>query len=589
MKALFLSFLVVIYSALLGLSHTAWADGELDSGFGTNGVANISFPNSSLGYLYDVAVVNGSIEAAGFERIDPSDLCATPFPNLFVVQLSLGGVVIGSAHSYNQQAVRCPAGLIVDSANGDIYMVGSTGLSVSGLAIVAQFDVSGSLVSVYTDPPQGHYNSTHCIVTKPILDSQDRLVVACMRFGEFGFTELAVRRYPTHASQLTEFFPRLSRVGTTSQYFIRSGNGVAQDASSGAYYVVGVACSVGGGSACLMGSAGSSRAQYVIRLGMNGALDTNYGDGGVAIPLLAADGAAWDIKVDSLGNVLIAGEYGGAGFYQGAGLGYIARINSTGMLDDTFGFSGVVQGLSSPVIEVQEDSSNRVYALEARSGVVRLNHSGQEDQSFASNSQVQALNGPGSAWQSMRFSDSTGSSLYLVGGATGCPGCGNAAVTAVIAKVNLTSGSSLGSTVTALSSSATTITNGQSVTFTATVSGTNPTGTVNFNDGTTALGSPVFLSSGSASFSTSALAVGSHDISATYGGDSNNAASMSSIVTVTVNATSGSGGGGGGGSGGGGTLDWLTDLFLTCLALGSQFRLVPRATLRQGHRWRPLS
>jgi uncharacterized delta-60 repeat protein len=102
---------------------------------------------------------------------------------------------------------------------------------------------------------------------------------------------------------------------------------------------------------------------------------------------------------------------------------------------------------------------------------------------------------------------------------------------------------------TALSSTATTVMAGQSVTFTATVSGTNPTGTVTFYDGPTALGSPIALNSGGATFSTSALAVGSHDVTAAYSGDSNNAASTSRPVTVAVNATSGGGGSGGGGGG----------------------------------------
>jgi hypothetical protein len=99
------AFASAVYFAFLGYSHLAWADGELDSSFGRNGVVNIAFPNSSRGYLYDAAVVNGSIEAAGFERIDPSNRCATPFPNLFVVRLSLDGVVIGTTHSRTQQAI----------------------------------------------------------------------------------------------------------------------------------------------------------------------------------------------------------------------------------------------------------------------------------------------------------------------------------------------------------------------------------------------------------------------------------------------------------------------------------------------------
>ena len=63
---------------------------------------------------------------------------------------------------------------------------------------------------------------------------------------------------------------------------------------------------------------------------------------------------------------------------------------------------------------------------------------------------------------------------------------------------------------------------GQSVTFTATVSaaGGTPTGTVTFNDGGTSIGTGTMFG-GVASFATSALATGSHAITASYGGDGN--------------------------------------------------------------------
>ena len=87
---------------------------------------------------------------------------------------------------------------------------------------------------------------------------------------------------------------------------------------------------------------------------------------------------------------------------------------------------------------------------------------------------------------------------------------------------------------------------GQTVTFTATVSaavlGTTPTGTVTFMDGFTVLGSGN-VSNGVATFSTSALSVGSHGISAVYSGDSNftagTSASLSQIVNVPPSTVSG--------------------------------------------------
>lgn len=88
---------------------------------------------------------------------------------------------------------------------------------------------------------------------------------------------------------------------------------------------------------------------------------------------------------------------------------------------------------------------------------------------------------------------------------------------------------------TALVSSLNPSTIGQSVTFTATVTGSSPTGTVQFKDGATNLGSPVALAGGTATLATSALSSGSHTITAVYGGDSNNATSTSAPLTQQVN------------------------------------------------------
>ncbi|MDD5544137.1 MAG: SBBP repeat-containing protein [Acidobacteriia bacterium] len=98
---------------------------------------------------------------------------------------------------------------------------------------------------------------------------------------------------------------------------------------------------------------------------------------------------------------------------------------------------------------------------------------------------------------------------------------------------------------------------GQSVTFTATVStgsasktrvgdraaksssspsgaAASPTGTIQFKDGSDDLGSPVTMTDGSASYTTSALALGSHAITAVYSGDAGNDPSTSPILTQVV-------------------------------------------------------
>lgn len=95
-------------------------------------------------------------------------------------------------------------------------------------------------------------------------------------------------------------------------------------------------------------------------------------------------------------------------------------------------------------------------------------------------------------------------------------------------------------TTTALATSATIVTSGTSITFTATVAPASgsvvPTGTVTFKDGSTTLGTGTLGSTGKASYTTTALAVGTHSITAAYGGDSGNLGSTSSALSVTVSA-----------------------------------------------------
>jgi hypothetical protein len=98
-------------------------------------------------------------------------------------------------------------------------------------------------------------------------------------------------------------------------------------------------------------------------------------------------------------------------------------------------------------------------------------------------------------------------------------------------------------TTTTLASSANPSVAGASVTFTATVVGTNPTGSVNFKDGANSIGgcSAIALAgsgnSRTAACSTSALTAATHSITASYSGDASNAASTSAVLSQVVSAS----------------------------------------------------
>ena len=92
---------------------------------------------------------------------------------------------------------------------------------------------------------------------------------------------------------------------------------------------------------------------------------------------------------------------------------------------------------------------------------------------------------------------------------------------------------------TALAVSASSVTVGQNVTFTATVTGpsgnkTVPTGTISFYNGSTLLGNEVLGATGQAVFSISSLPSGTYNVTAAYAGDGNFNASASAAVKLTV-------------------------------------------------------
>jgi hypothetical protein len=511
----------------------AWADGEIDTSFGNKGIVKIPFPGSSRGYLRDIAVVNGLLEAAGYERefeVGGSFFqgCSTPFPDIFIVKLSLSGAVIGSPSSHQQHAIQCPSSLVVDSATGDIYVTGYVSSSIQE-AVVAQFDSAGSLIASY---PSG--GGGICEATRILLDSQGRFVAPC-RFpaiGGLGPEPIAAMRLIAQGGQLTGGFlahsnlPPIYRMSVTA---------IAQDAGSGAYYVGGAGLCYSTSTCPVSTTTHDAPAQFVIRLNPDsGSLDTNYSSGGVAAVFSLPYGELNAITVDGSGNVLIAGDAGG----MDVGLvspGYVARFDPSGIPDPSFGTQGVVQNIGNSIVDVRTDERSRLYALGSTSELLRFTVNGTPDSAFSSSSNVRTLNGADSSWQSIEFTDSTRSSVYLVGGAAGCQtNCGNAATTALIAKVTL--GSNVGGqglTTTVLNSSATTIDSGQAIMLTATVTGNHPTGVVTFKDGTITLATEG-LSSSSASYSTSTLSLGSHNLTAQYAGDSNNAPSISQLVTETV-------------------------------------------------------
>jgi hypothetical protein len=494
-----------------------WADGQLDTSFGTNGIVKIAFPPASQGfYLHRIAVVNGTLEAVGYDDVTLN--CEYPpswFPIFTIVRLSLDGVVIGSPHSFTQQAVQCISDIVIDSATGDIYAIGGN--------TVVWFDSSGNLIATYTvtAPPP---NEAHCNAGRALIDNQRRIVAACAVWGPSGEQMAALLRLSFRSGQLTGGLTHALPWQLSTSGWSEGPMALTQDPGSGAYYATATSrtCKKWDpyhASYCRGGDPEVARFHA-----STGTLDLNY---------VLAQGP-YDVSaitMDDSGDVLIGGGNESGNNWK------VARLQTLGGAE-TFGSNGTVEVGSNPTdmidesVDIHTDRTGRVYVLTPLSQLYRLNPDGSTDATFSSNTDIEALNGLSSDWISMEFADSSQSSAYLVGGAHACSsGC--TATGAIIAKVLLNYSPVKESTTATLTSSSNTIVVGQTVTFSATVTGANSTGTVTFSDGSTTLAT-VSLTSGAAQYNTSALAVGTHSISAAYSGDSNNAASTSPVVAETV-------------------------------------------------------
>jgi hypothetical protein len=106
-------------------------------------------------------------------------------------------------------------------------------------------------------------------------------------------------------------------------------------------------------------------------------------------------------------------------------------------------------------------------------------------------------------------------------------------VTVLLGNGNGTFGSGATTTTTTLTSSVNPSNLNQSVTYTATVTPSTATGKVTFSHGSTVMGTGT-LSNGTATLVYSALPAGGHDLIASYGGDANDAPSVSPVLVQVV-------------------------------------------------------
>jgi uncharacterized delta-60 repeat protein len=261
----------------------------------------------------------------------------------------------------------------VMQADGKILV---TGGSYGSSAILARYNANGTLDTTFGD--QGKVINTLGVGGfKTTIQDDGRILVAVR--GADG-TSLLVARYNSDGSLDTDF-----------------GNSGISDA--GDIDIVGnIAIAADGG--ILIGGQDNSRFTLT-KLDANGALDSGFGSGGqIATPNFPGQPSqttqsGQDVLIQADGKILFVG-YGVANSFTYCD---IARYNSDGTLDTTYGTGGLVAQVSgTPRCAVLQPDGKLLVAMRLDNGnvaVARYDENGVLDASFGTNGMVQhALQNP---------------------------------------------------------------------------------------------------------------------------------------------------------------------------------------------------
>ena len=241
------------------------------------------------------------------------------------------------------------------------------------------------------------------------------------------------------------------------------------------------------------------------------------------------------VAVDSSGNIYIADTLDNRVREVVGSTGIIQTFAGTGTACSgscsDYGLATAAE-LNFPVA-VRLDGSGNVFIADANDAVVREVSASDGDIRFVAGNYTFGFSGDGGA--------ATSAELAAPYGLAFDPS-GNLLISDAAAwRVRKVTPATLTSSATTLTSSLNPSQWGQSVTFTATVTPSTATGSVTFLDGSTVLGTAA-LSGGVATLPTSTLAVGTHSITANYGGTlaingSVSSPAVSQVVTAASTAT----------------------------------------------------
>lgn len=527
-----------------------FSDGSIDTSFGDNGIVTTSA--EAGGVLKIVQQADGKLVAVG------NRVCG--IRNCFVVsRYNLNGSLDGSfgvggeiIRNYSITLGNSMARAVLVQPDGKIVAAGYADVGISGSEfVIARFFSDGNIdssfgligVSRITFPGAGVANAI-------VLQPDGKLVVGGYARSDNGF---GLARLGSSGNLDVSF----GFFGKTTISF----SGISAEVKDLVLQPDGKIIAAGGG---ISSSSGFALARY----NPNGTLDTGFGSAGQVLTTTFGPASAYSVILQSDGKLVAAGDIN-----DQFGL---VRYLSNGTPDTTFGTNGGVQtdfGSShSSVNALAQQFDGKLVAAGENEAGLDFALARYANQVAASATALASSPNPAPVGQTITFTatvdgaNPTGAVTFSEGATSLCNsvtlvGTGNIKTASCIvsfstagvhtvsasyggdannnpSSANLVQQIEQATTTTILMSSLNPSVVGQSVTFTATVSGVDPTGTVRFQDGTTAIpGCSAIVLTGvgdgkTASCTTASLLVGSHTLSSVYSGDTNNVSSSAPLAQL---------------------------------------------------------
>ena len=306
-------------------------DGSLDISFGTGG--KVVAPIGNRAGASAVAIQsNGKIVAAGFADIGNITnfvLARYNTNGSLDTTFGTGGIIqtLISEGSYASAVAIQSDGKIV--AAGSAYFAENTYSSVSAFSLV-RYNTNGSLDASFgaggiVTTRFSNISEASDVARAVAIQADGKIVAAGLSdFNDYG-TSFSLARYNTNGSLDASF----GLGGKVTTYAGSTGDSFSDVAiqSDGKIVAVGHAAFIGNITKFILA-----------RYNTNGSLDTTFGTGGKVLTLVDESSSAYAVAIQSDGKIVAAGysRIGSIGKFA------LARYNTNGSLDTTFGTNGIV-------------------------------------------------------------------------------------------------------------------------------------------------------------------------------------------------------------------------------------------------------